>query len=447
MTVYRVSNAAEFQSALKTIRAGDEVRLAPGEYAHLKIQNLSLPGSVTITSADARHPVVITDLVVKNSSNLVFRSLEFSAGAKDMNTVLVFQSHDVLFDQVEVHGPAGLGSKTASSPFMIRSSQNVTVQTSEFHDLWHAIAMLDTSGTVIRGNSFHDLRTDGVRGGGNSNLLVEGNLFTDFNPAKGDHADAVQLWSTNQTKAAHDIVIRGNLVVRGDGAPVQGVFIRDTFDKLPFRNVTVEGNTILGGAYNGLTIDGVIGGSVKGNTVLGYADQRSWIRLVADHGLKLSGNTATFFNLENKADPRLAANSLVEPSEAASLAAVRAWMSTHRSEAGHWASDLAHLIQSGVEDVLAPTSPIADTVSGLTSTKNGAAVEAGIQRLAEGDTLLRVHDGATGHGNSGNNRLIGTGRDDVLYGHGGQRPSAGIDRRRHPVGRRWKGRPAWRRRR
>ena len=416
MTIRTVASAQQFQAALKLVRAGDEIRLAPGTYDGLKIQKLALSGQVIITSADLNHQAVITGLTVKQSANLVFRSLEFSADAKASNTFQVFDSNHILFDQVEVHGPAGLADATGSSPFMIRSSESVTVQNSEFHDLWHGIAMLDTDGVVIRGNSFHDIRTDGVRGGGNSNLLVEGNLFTDFTPAKGDHADAIQLWSTNQTTSAHDIVIRGNLVVRGDGAPIQGVFIRDTFDKLPFHKVAVENNTILGGAYNGLTIDGVVGGSVKGNTVLGYADQRSWIRLVAEHDVRLTGNTATFYNLEDKADARLARNALVEPSEGAALAAIRAWVATHHDSATRWAGDLSDLLHSPSADVIDLGAATSLVMPGEASVSSLATHE---QWLGAGESVLRLNETGTGHGAAGDDRLVGTAGSDVLWGHDG----------------------------
>ena len=421
MTILTVSSTNQFHAALKSVKAGDTIRLAPGTYDKLKIQHLSLPGNVTITSADPRHPAVITDMIVRDSANLTFQSLEFSTKAGGMNTVLVFQSNHIVFDQVEVHGPLGLGSATSASPFMIRESAAVTVQNSEFHDVWHALALLDTTGTVVRGNSFHDVRTDGVRGGGNSNLLVEGNLFTDFHPAAGDHADAIQLWSTNQTVAAHDITIRGNLVVRGNGDAIQGIFVRDTFDKLPFRNVVVEGNTILGAAYHGITLDGVAGGAVRGNTVLGTADQRAWIRVIEDHGVTIAGNTSTYYNLPTKTDPRLAANALVDPSEAANQAAIRAWAASHGAEARHWAADLADLLHGG-NDIPVEAAPA------LTTTQSAEAThDTGVQRLGDGETLLRLHDAGEGHGNNGDNRLVGTGGDDVLLGHGGDDLLQGLD--------------------
>lgn len=415
MTVHTVSSTAQFHAAMKLVRPGDEVRLTSGTYNGLQIQNLTLASTVTVTSADPDHPAVVTGLLVKNSTNLTFRSVEFSVAANAMNTVQVYGSHHVAFDQVEVHGPAGLGAATKASPFMIRNSQSVTVERSEFHDLWHAVSLLDTSRVTIRNNSFHDIRTDGVRGGGNSNLLIEGNLFTDFHPAKGDHPDAIQLWSTNQAVAAHDIVIRGNLVVRGDGEPVQGVFIRDTFDMLPFERVKVENNTILGGAYNGLTIDGVVGGSVTGNTVLGYADQRSWIRLVADHDLRLTGNTATFYLLEDKADPRLAHNALVDPSEGAAQAAVRAWVASHADSAQRWSSDLSHLFGSAdAAGDPAPPPPPPPPPSGEVT-------------LADGQSVLRLGSASTGHGNAGDNRIVGTQGGDALHGLGGNDLLQGLD--------------------
>ncbi|PND70702.1 calcium-binding protein, partial [Escherichia coli] len=67
--------------------------------------------------------------------------------------------------------------------------------------------MLDSVGVTVRGNYFHDLRSDGVRGGGVSDIVVSDNLFTNFRPAFGDHPDAIQFWTLNQPNSASAITI------------------------------------------------------------------------------------------------------------------------------------------------------------------------------------------------------------------------------------------------
>ena len=110
---------------------------------------------------------------------------------------------------------------------MIRDSSDITVTNSEFTHARYAVSMLDNSGVTISGNYFHDLRTDGVRGGGNSNVVISDNFFTNFRPAEGDHADAIQFWTTNTTTSAENIRITGNVIVRGEGGATQGIFMRD----------------------------------------------------------------------------------------------------------------------------------------------------------------------------------------------------------------------------
>jgi parallel beta-helix repeat protein len=82
-------------------------------------------------------------------------------------------------------------------------------------------------------------------------------------------------------------------VTRGDGAPVQGIFFRDTFDTMPYENITITKNLVIGGLYNGITLDGAKGFTVSDNIVSGLADQKSWIRLENAVGGVVQNNRST----------------------------------------------------------------------------------------------------------------------------------------------------------
>src|SRR3546814_8793405 len=56
--------------------------------------------------------------------------------------------------------------------FMIRESSDVSVTNSEFSHLWHGMSILNNTGLTISDNYIHDIRTDGVRGGGNSDTDI-----------------------------------------------------------------------------------------------------------------------------------------------------------------------------------------------------------------------------------------------------------------------------------
>lgn len=94
----------------------------------------------------------------------------------------------------------------------------------------------------------------GVRGGGTSHIRVIDNSFTDFFPKPGDHPDAIQFWGDKDQasatgekviKVATDILIGGNVGVRGRGGIFQGAYLRDALGP-GFRNVRIVDNTFLG---------------------------------------------------------------------------------------------------------------------------------------------------------------------------------------------------------
>lgn len=307
MADHFVANTDDLRASISQAARGDTIYLAAGTYDPVVLRNL---GSldITIASQDPSNPAILTGMVMSNIDSVRFSNLIFEAEAGDRNIFEFSSTMALTFSGIVVRGPDNIGSGLEASPFMIRSSSDITIVDSELYNLFHAIQLLDVDGIVISGNDFHDIRTDGIRGGGVSNAVLTGNYFTDFYPIGNDHPDAIQFWSTNQNEPAANLVISDNLFVRGSGAPIQGIFIRDTFDNMPFENVTVTGNVILGALYNGISVDGVIGGEVTDNIVIGYADQRSWIRVNMDTYFDVSDNAATAYSFDTRDSAHLLAN-------------------------------------------------------------------------------------------------------------------------------------------
>jgi len=294
MTVISVSTTAELLQAIAGADSGDTISLAAGTYSGVTIKSVNFASNINITSADPNNPAVFTDLTVRDSSGLTFSNIEMSevVAGKDYGFSITSSSNISLINDT-IHGLDNIGSGNESSPLMIRDSSNVSVINSEIYDVRFGVSILNDTGVTISGNYFHDIRTDGVRGGGNNNLVISNNLFTDFYPATGDHPDAIQLWTTNTTTSASNITIDNNMIVRGDGSAMQGIFIRDDSGVMPFLNVEIAGNTILGALYNGLAGYGVGTGVISSNTVIGYADQWSWIVVTPATGVSYTDNTST----------------------------------------------------------------------------------------------------------------------------------------------------------
>ena len=345
MTIYTVSSAAELTATLSKSQNGDVIQLAAGSYGKVQISGINIAGNVTITSVDPQNQAVINGLLVKASSGLTFSHLDFSnVVAGTQNVFQVLGSHDVALDHLTVHGPANLGSGIESALMMVRSSTNVTVSNSEFYNGWHALSMLDNNGLTVSGNYIHDIRTDGIRGGGNSNLLITRNTLTDFYPAALDHPDAIQIWTGNTTTSASNIAITDNVIVRGNGGPVQGIFMRDQVGTLPYQNVTVTGNIVAGGRYNGIAIDHVNGGTMSDNVVAGISGETSWIRHTNSTNLTVANNQSTYYASAAKADVGINGNIQIAPVTDGGAAWLSSWLSSHSGFSSMWTtSDAAFL--------------------------------------------------------------------------------------------------------
>lgn len=297
MATTTVSSTTALNSALKAAKAGDTILLAPGTYT-MSASNLNFASAVTVTSADPMKAAVITGLSVNGSTGLTIRDLEFRADAANGNMPFrVSGSDNVRFVNLDVHGSLDDNPQNDVNAFLVRDSTNITFQDSEFQQLMQGISHLNVDRLTITGNSFHDMRTDGVLGSGSNWVTISGNTFRDFSPKAGDHPDAIQFFTTNTTENVHDIVIKDNVIQRGDGAPFQGIFMRSEVDGLLYERVTISGNLVSGTLYHGISVSDAVNVTVRDNIVQGYVDMKSWIRLDGVQGGSLTGNDANVITL------------------------------------------------------------------------------------------------------------------------------------------------------
>lgn len=324
-----VSSVAELEAALAGARGG-VIRLMPGTYPPVLIRDVHPAAMVTITSADSSRPAVMTGVTVRDSSNLVLDRLSFGVLAPTAQYGLSIQgSQHVAAHRLAFAWPGGVQGRSVVSAIFVRNSQQIEISDSSFRDHWHGISFLDVEDLRIADNLLTDLRTDGIRGGGVKHLLVERNVIGNFHPEPGDHPDGIQLWSTNEREPGRDVVIRDNLVWRGAGGIAQGVFIRDTFGKLPFERVTVSGNLLVGSMYNGIALLGVSSGNVTGNRVVAYPDMKSWIALRQSQDVTLSGNAAMIYTRDSRLIDPPATNRLIDPAHDQGLREITEWLAQH----------------------------------------------------------------------------------------------------------------------
>lgn len=320
-----ITDTASLNRAIRTATGPATLVLAPGTYDAIVIATKS---GITLRSASPSNPAVLRGLTIRGSSNITVDNITIAGANTGLQYRLyVFKSSGVTLGRIDIPGSEGTFDEPLNTAIMIRSSQDVTLDRFAIAWAWHGVSFLDCTNLTIRNGVIRDIRTDGIRGGGVQGLAIQGNDIGRFHPAPGDHPDGIQLWSTNQATSARDIVIRDNLVSRDGGGIAQGIFIRDTHLKLPFHNVTVAGNVIAGSMYNGIAISGAINATFENNTVIGYPDMKSWIRV--DHGqdVTVQDNATNRYLLSDGVTSRR--NRVVPEDRKAADQAASAWRQAH----------------------------------------------------------------------------------------------------------------------
>jgi hypothetical protein len=270
-------------------KAGQDFHIPAGTYPPFYLRGAVASKIVTITA----DPGVVLSFVAQGAENLTFSGLELVVDPKQGAAVSLQNCKNLTLDDCNLHGKAvgdGLGVK-------VSGGTGITVQASEFHDLQGGPSVSQCVGFTLQANRFHDIQIDGVQLAGCSSVQILGNDFRDWVKQPLDHSDAIQFVGTSTP--VHDILVRGNVYERGKGSTpgIQGIFIGDENGQT-YENVTVDGNAIVGGDYNSITVAGALSGSITNNLVAGYADHDAWLNIKPSCGpLKAAGNTSTSYVL------------------------------------------------------------------------------------------------------------------------------------------------------
>jgi Ca2+-binding RTX toxin-like protein len=417
-----VHNTGELQAALRSAGPGNTIQLASGVYSGVNLSNLSFASGVTITSMDSQHPAVLTDLNVDKSQGLNFTNLELatSKGASTVYSFKVANSSDVHFVGVSVHGVMDNDPTTDMAGISLTNSSNVSIENSELQQLGNGILALQSSGVRIVDNYIHDIRTDGLDANGSSNVTIDGNYFTNFTSAPGDHSDAIQFFTQNTNASAHDITVSNNLIVQGGGSPMQGVFITDQSNgALPYMNVSITGNAIVGGLWNGIDVLGGQSVTVSNNHVVTLAGAaggyKPWITLGAVSSATVTNNDASTFTLPSGVVQ--SGNTTTGPVTDGGYAEVHNWFSGHQTFLDQLSSNAFTSIQA---QALLP--------GGGTNGNDTLTAAAGgdiVYGLGGDDRIFGSNGADHLYGGSGNDIIAGRAGDDLIEGGPGADTLAG----------------------
>jgi len=288
-----VTTDAELASALRRMPQGGSIVVKPSS-RKLILRNLNPSAPVTISGQGA----VLNSLLIEKSSRINLVNFELVAiHANGTDPFKVLDSSHISLDKLNIHGSLDNDPSNDTSAVQIRRSNNIILKRSRLHELANAVTHLDSDNITFSNNYFHNIRMDGIRGGGSSNVVIEENYFTDFKPLPADHPDAIQFWNTNTTKSAENIIIRDNLIARGDGGPAQGIFVTAQISRLKYKHVNIIRNVVIGSLYHGITVSGADDVNVKQNTILTFRDIGARLSIDRSTNIDMHSNRAPTYLL------------------------------------------------------------------------------------------------------------------------------------------------------
>ncbi|CAM3089086.1 hypothetical protein SPAN111604_02935 [Sphingomonas antarctica] len=330
-----VGTSAALDAAIKAASGGDIIRIAPGNYGDFEFRNVNPASAITITSANSARPPVFAHLTVRDSSFLNFSRLTVSSPAPTaanpaLNATDLIHSHDVRFSAMIFQGVVGGGVANEARGMRISQSSGITVATSSFNELSHAITTDGSSHMTITDNAFSGIRTDGIIADGASASLIARNRFSAFRPEAGDHPDAIQVF--NNLTPTSTLTITDNLMVGDDGGQMQGIFMTNNAgNRAQLDRINIIGNLMWGTMWNGIAAFDANRLTVTGNVLYSNADLdigKTWVRLEDVSTATVSGNIAGAFIYADVGTLTGSANTLLV-ADVGALAAVGLWDATH----------------------------------------------------------------------------------------------------------------------
>jgi Ca2+-binding RTX toxin-like protein len=424
-----VTNAVDLRSALTLAHAGDVISLSFGNYGDVSISGKNFASDVTITSADPAHAAVVSSLSIVNSSGIHLDdvNVQFTPTAATVSwsaAVTIDRSHGItITGGVMTGGPAVNGVAQTATAYdatgnvrglpagfgiAIKSSSGVTVSGTDISQFDRGVGLDKAETVTIQDNDIHDLRRTAIAGTG-GNLTIEGNYLHDSRPwgwggpTELDHGDFIALWTdAARTTPESNIVVKDNVMSQGAGSPILGMWLQG--GTAGFTNVTISGNAIDIGNFQGISLRDVANGSVTGNTLIqpaGGAQSPTVILQSGAQNIDVSGNlTSSVVDQNSGATGNTIHDNTVV--QATNATATGYYTSALLNKiAGLSADQIFSTVQHGVTFV-ADTAPV------------GPAVTA--------QSLLHVAGGTAGSAVTGHytdDNLVGTAGNDTLNGDGG----------------------------
>jgi len=398
MTVFTVTSQTQLDSALAILKSGDTVQLGAGAYSFV-LSSKPFTSNVTITSLDPANPARLSWLKLTDTSNITFKNLEVGRALGSTETVDASLSKinggsNITFDAVHFHGSMDGNPSNDGTGITFGGVNGIKVINSEFEQLGRGAVFGSSTNITVANNSFHDIRSDGMDFAAVTNVLIDGNHFTNFSRISTDHPDAIQFWTTNTSTPSTDITIRNNVILEGDGSGMQGIFMRDELGTLPYERVTIENNLIYEtNMSNGITVMGGKDITIRGNTVLSPSEDTVpvWIRVESVTNATVTRNlTDKFYTATNSnvsiTDNLLTANSGLS-SSLLSFANLASMTTSQLYVSGYgYTAPTSSGSTTGGTTTTDPTTTTGGTTGGTTTTDGSGSTSGGTTTDGSGST-------------------------------------------------------------
>jgi hypothetical protein len=317
MTTYTVTNSTELSAALGKVVGGDTIALASGNYSSLSLSSKVFSAPVTITSLDGSAPAHIDRLSVNSVTNLTLSNLDIGRAltATEATSVTMNQisnSKNIVVEGTKFHGSLDGNPQNDGLLLAVRGSDTVTIRGCEFTEGYRGAFFNRSTNLTVADNNVHLMRCDGFDLAAVQNVLIQGNHIGGFVPVAGDHPDAIQFWTTNETVGSSHIKISDNVIMPTMGAGNQGIFMSDEVGTLAYQDVTITNNLLYsnGGEWHGIYANHFIGATIGNNTVVSTTNDsmKYWIDIVNSQNLDVIGNVTDRILTSNSTDIRFADN-------------------------------------------------------------------------------------------------------------------------------------------
>ena len=331
VTSILVTNNTELATALSTVKGGETIQLAPGNYGSISItggaySQMSIGGvktgtkspvltsPVKITSQDSNNRAVVDRIETRSTDNWVFDSLIIKPAVPGVLTtfaVMISGNNNMMQNCYVTYSfensdswDAAKWAATVGSGISVNAGSNNVIQNNYVSNVYMGISV-GAPNTKVLSNVVNYFSGDGMRGVAD-NGLFEGNIIKNIRIINSNHPDGFQSWSLSPTGTPGGGVVTGT-IVRGNvflisenlshplATGMQGIGMFDG----NYQDWVIEDNVIMTEAYHGIAVYGAINVKVDHNTVINIRKNptyKTWITIAAHKGATTSAGVNTVTN-------------------------------------------------------------------------------------------------------------------------------------------------------